>query len=159
MKIDLSKTDNILNEHSETNGSLIPILQKIQGVYGYIPEESVKVISKELKITKAEIYGVVTFYTQFRLDPIGKNTIKICHGTACHVGGANVLDELIKNKLGINIGETTKNGLFTVLSVACLGCCSLAPAIMINNKIYGKLNNEKFSKIIDGYIQKEKGEK
>jgi len=159
MKINLKYTEDILNDYSSKKGALIPVLQKTQDIYGYIPQESIKKISKELNLSEAEIYGVATFYTQFRLTPVGKYIIKICHGTACHVGGANVLDELIKSKLKINIGETTKDGIFTILSVACLGCCSLAPAVMIGDKTYGKLTNEKFSKLIDEYSNKAKGSK
>lgn len=156
MKIDVSIAENIIKKFTNKPGALIPILQNIQNDYGYLPQEVINKISEKLNITTAEIYGVATFYTQFRLNPIGKHTIKVCHGTACHVGGANILDEMLKNKLGINFGETTKDGMFTVLPVACLGCCSLAPAVMINNKTYGKLNNDKLSKIIDSYINKEK---
>ena len=144
--------DKIINEYSNTKGALIPILQKTQGIYGFLPKQAIKSIANSLHLTYAEVYGVTTFYTQFRLNPVGKHIIKVCHGTACHVSGANILDEMLKAKLGISVGETTKDGLFTILSVACLGCCSLAPVVMINEKTYGKLNNDKFSKIIDQYI-------
>ncbi len=153
--IELKEINNILKEYSNMKGTLIPILQKSQEKYGYLPKKIMEKISEELKIPLSEIYGVATFYAQFRLTPIGKYIVRVCHGTACHVGGANILDEMLKSKLGIAIGETTKDGLFTVISVACLGCCSLAPVVMINNKTYGKLNNEKFSKIIDEIIKDE----
>ena len=146
----------ILNEAKKKKGSLIPVLQKTQAINGYLSEELIEMIASELKMTLAEVYGVATFYTQFRLTPVGKYIIKICHGTACHVGGANSIDDSLKSKLGIGIGETTKDGLFTILSVACLGCCSLAPVIMINDKTYGKLTNEKLGKILDKYVEAEK---
>jgi len=156
MKIDLLKLNDIIDKYSDKKGTLIPILQKTQDIYGYLPEEAMNKIAEKLNLTPAEVFGVATFYTQFRLTPVGKYIIKICHGTACHVGGANIIDETLKTKLGISIGETTDDGLFTILSVACLGCCSLAPVIMINDKTYGKLNGNKLSKIIDDYKVKEK---
>ncbi|MCK4799068.1 MAG: NADH-quinone oxidoreductase subunit NuoE [Spirochaetes bacterium] len=158
MKIDLSKLNKVITKYSTTKGTLIPILQETQKIYGFLPKEVMENIANSLNLTTAEVYGVATFYTQFHLRPVGKHVIKVCHGTACHVGGANILDEMLKSKLGISIGETTKDELFTIFSVACLGCCSLAPVVMINNKTYGKLTNEKFSKIIDQYIALENKE-
>jgi len=146
---------NILDKYKDIKGTLIPILQEVQKEYGYLSEENIGIISGSLNIPQSEIYGVATFYTQFKLTPSGKYIIKVCHGTACHVGGANILDEMLKSVLGISIGETTEDGLFTVQSVACLGCCSLAPVVMINDTTYGKLNNEKLSKIIEEYKNKE----
>ena len=156
MKVGLTSVDDIFNEAKGKDGSLIPVLQKIQEINGYLSEEIIERIASELKLTIAEVYGVATFYTQFRLTPVGKYIIKICHGTACHVGGANSIDDSLKSKLGISIGETTNDGLFTILSVACLGCCSLAPVIMINDKTYGKLTNERLGKVLDKYIDAEK---
>ena len=158
MKIDLSKLNKVITKYSTTKGTLIPILQETQKIYGFLPKKVMENIANSLNLTTAEVYGVATFYTQFHLRPVGKHVIKVCHGTACHVGGANILDEMLKSKLGISIGETTKDELFTIFSVACLGCCSLAPVVMINNKTYGKLTNEKFSKIIDQYIALENKE-
>jgi NADH-quinone oxidoreductase subunit E len=154
MNIDISRIDDILMKYQGKRGALIPLLQNVQDIYGYLPKEALIEISKRLKVTMSDIYGVATFYTQFRLSPTGKYIIKVCHGTACHVGGANILDEMFKNKLGISFNETTSDGLFTILSVACLGCCSLAPVVMINDETYGKLTGEKFSRIIDDYISK-----
>jgi NADH-quinone oxidoreductase subunit E len=155
LSTDLSKINNILAEYSNLKGALIPVLQHAQDAYGYLPKEVMEKIAENNKISVAEVYGVATFYTQFRLKPMGKYIIKICHGTACHVGGANVLDEMIRAKLNISFGETTPDGMFTVMSVACLGCCSLAPAVMIGDNVYGKLDNDKFSKVIDQYLNTE----
>ena len=139
----------ILEQYQSKDGALIPILQKTQDLLGYLSEDAMDTIASALNLSKAEVYGVATFYTQFRFTPIGKFTIKVCHGTACHVGGANIIDSTLESQLGIQVGETTSDGLFTILPVACLGCCSLAPVIMINDKTYGKLNSEKLIKVID----------
>jgi NADH-quinone oxidoreductase subunit E len=143
--------ENILNRHTGSKGELIPILQETQQFFGYLSEENMKSIAEYLKISGSDVYGVATFFAQFRFAPVGKNVIKICHGTACHVGGVKILDAMLKNKLDINPGETTQDGLFSIQQVACLGCCSLAPVVMINDTTYGKLTNEKLSKIIDTY--------
>lgn len=151
--------DKILDDYSGKNGALIPILQKTQQKIGFLSESSMKYISDKLNMSPAEIYGVATFYKQFRFTPMGKNVIKVCHGTACHVGGAKILDAMLENKIGIKAGETTEDGLFTIEPVACLGCCSLAPVVMINDKTYGKLTGEKLNSIIDQYKEAEdKGE-
>ncbi|HPO50687.1 MAG TPA: NADH-quinone oxidoreductase subunit NuoE, partial [Spirochaetota bacterium] len=124
--------------------------------FGYLSNESMKEIADALGISSAEVYGVATFYAQFRFTPVGKHIIKVCHGTACHVGGVKILDAMLKSKLGIDAGETTKDGIFSIQQVACLGCCSLAPVVMIGNTTYGQLTNDKFSKIIDSYYEAEK---
>lgn len=147
--------DKLIESYKNVKGFLIPLLQKVQELIGYLPEEAMTQIATAMNTSPAEIYGVATFYKQFRFTPMGKYVIKVCHGTACHVGGANILDTMLENKLGIKVGETTKDGLFSILSVACLGCCSLAPVIMINEETYGHLNGDKLSKIIDSYIAKE----
>ncbi|HOV15853.1 MAG TPA: NADH-quinone oxidoreductase subunit NuoE [Spirochaetota bacterium] len=150
------KITKILNEYSGKKGSLIPILQKTQEAYGYLSNENMKDIADGLGMSAAEVYGVATFYTQFRFTPVGKHIIKVCHGTACHVGGVKILDAMLKSKIGIDPGETTKDGIFSIQQVACLGCCSLAPVVMIGDTTYGQLTNDKFSKIIDNYYQAEK---
>ncbi|MBA7581095.1 hypothetical protein ES708_22995 [subsurface metagenome] len=137
----------------KNNGALIPLLQSAQESYGYIPEIAVHYISEVLQIPAAEIYGVITFYSQFRTKPLGKYIIKICQGTACHVNGARLILNALKNELGIGIGETTECGRFTLQSVACLGCCSLSPVMMINNKTYGSLSREKTMKILNQYMK------
>ncbi len=135
----------------KTKGSLIPLLQSAQDTYGYIPEKVIHYISEIVGIPAAEIYGVITFYAQFRLKPLGKYVIRICEGTACHVNGAKDLLKTLQAELGISVGETTEDGLFSLQSVACLGCCSLAPVVMINEDTYGSLTSDKVRKIIREY--------
>ncbi len=133
------------------NGALIPLLQSAQNSYGYIPEIAIHYISEILGVPSAEIYGVITFYSQFHTKPLGKYVIKICEGTACYVNSARQILKMLKNELRISVGETTDCGLFTLQSVACLGCCSLSPVIMINNKTYGRLTPEKVNTILKQY--------
>lgn len=143
---------DLLTKHKE-NGALIPLLQSAQESYGYIPEIAIHYISEILGVAAADIYGVITFYSQFRTKPLGKYRIKICEGTACHVNGARRILTTLKNELGISVGETSENGLFTLQSVACLGCCSLSPVMMINDKTYGSLTPEKVQKILSEYMK------
>ena len=128
--------------------SLIPLLQKTQEIFGYLPREALEEISKYLKLPLSRVYGVATFYAQFRFEPLGKYVIKICHGTACHVNGAVNISQAITEEVGVEEGQTTEDGLITLERVACLGCCSLAPVIMINEKVFGKLTPEKVRKLI-----------
>lgn len=144
-KIDLLKKE-------DKKGSLIPLLQSAQETYGYIPESSIHYISEIIGIPAAEIYGVITFYAQFRLRPLGENIIKICQGTACHVNGAKNILNTIKNELGIDVDETTEDGKFSLVSVSCIGCCSLAPVMMINQETYGRLTQKKIAKILKEYM-------
>ena len=135
----------------KTKGSLIPLLQSAQDTYGYVPEKAIHYISELVDIPAAEIYGVITFYTQFRLKPLGKYVIKICEGTACHVNGAKDLLKTLQTELGISVGETSADGLFSLQSVACLGCCSLSPVVMIDEDTHGRLTPDKIRKIIREY--------
>ncbi len=145
-EIDHFKRDLI--DKKKQDGSLIPLLQSAQDTYGYIPERAIYYISELVGIPAAEIYGVITFYSQFRLKPLGKNIIRICEGTACHVNGAKSILSILQNELGISVGETSDDGLYTLQSVACLGCCSLAPVIMINDETHGNLTTASLTKII-----------
>jgi len=135
-------------------GSLIPLLQSAQDSYGYVPEKVINYISEFAGVPAAEIYGVVTFYSQFRLKPLGKYIVKVCEGTACHVNGAKSIVDMLLNELGIGVGETTDDGMFSVLSVACLGCCSLAPVMMINEETHGSLTPDKVRKVLKEYRNK-----
>ncbi len=133
-------------------GGLIKQLQDAQVKFGYVSKNEVKRISQEFNIAESEIYGVITFYSQFRLKPLGKHTIKVCRGTACHVSGSLELVTEVRKLLGLLDGEdTTKDLRFTLEEVACLGCCSLAPAVMINKDVFGKVNRDKLSKILESY--------
>lgn len=129
-------------------GALIPLLQSAQNTYGYVSEKAIDHISHVTGIPAAEIYGVVTFYAQFRTRPLGKNVIKICNGTACHVNGARDVYDTIEDELQITYDETTDDGNFSLLSVACLGCCSLAPVMTINGETHGRLESNKVRKVI-----------
>ncbi|MFH1197284.1 MAG: NADH-quinone oxidoreductase subunit NuoE [bacterium] len=148
------KIDLVNKRHQ--HGSLIPLLQSAQDSYGYIPEKVIFYISELVGIPAADIYGVITFYAQFRLKPLGKNLVRICEGTACHVNGAKSILSVLQDELGISVGETTDDGIFSLQSVACLGCCSLAPVIMINGDTHGNLTMDKIKKIIKKYKTEEK---
>ena len=146
--MDISKTDKIVKDYKDKEGALIAVLQEVQEAYGYLPKETLERIARARKISPATLYGIVTFYSQFNLTPRGKYIIKVCHGTACHVTGAERITEAISDALGIKEKETTQDGKFTLEKVACLGCCSLAPCMMINKKVYGKLTADKAKKIV-----------
>lgn len=146
--IDLSKMDELLARYKDVKGNLIPILQETQEIYGYLPIEAMDKISDETDNKKASIFGVATFYQQFRLNPTGKYLILQCQGTACHVNGSKEVSKAISAELGIKPGETTEDKLFTIEDVACLGCCSLAPVIMINDDTYGNLTPDEAVKIV-----------
>lgn len=147
-KIDLKQIEGVLDELAKVKGSLITILQKTQDIYGYLPKDAIIYISERTGIAESEIMGVATFYTQFRLTPVGKYLIMLCQGTACHVNSSELILQTIKDELGIEDGETTEDGLFSLKCVACLGCCSLSPVMMINESTYGSLTPEKTKKIL-----------
>lgn len=147
-KINLELINPVLDELAQVKGSLITILQKTQDIYGYLPKDAIVYISQRTGIAESEIMGVATFYTQFRLTPVGKYLIMLCQGTACHVNSSELILQTIKDELGIDDGETTEDGLFSLKCVACLGCCSLSPVMMINEDTYGSLTPEKTKKIL-----------
>jgi NADH-quinone oxidoreductase subunit E len=145
-KLDI-KTMNFAGEE----GKLIPALQRVQIEDGFISRERMREIQRESGVPLAQIYGVATFYSQFRLHPVGKHIVRVCHGTACHVSGAKSITETLEDSLGIATGETTPDKLFTLEMVSCLGCCSLAPVIMIDNSTYGNLTPAEVKKIVKKY--------
>jgi NADH-quinone oxidoreductase subunit E len=145
----------LLDEWKGIKGNVIPLLQKTQDLFGYLPQESMRQIARVTGKTPAEIYGVATFYAQFRFTPMGKHLMKVCHGTACHVQGADTLDTVIEQRLGVAPGNTTGDGGFTVERVACLGCCSLAPVVMIDGEVYGRLTGDKVGKIVSAVGRKQ----
>lgn len=141
----------MLDSYKDIKGALIPILQDTQAIYGYLPEAAMKKIAETLRIPFSEVFGVATFYSQFRLKPRGKYVIRACSGTACHVrGGPRVLDT-IEEEIGIKSGETTDDLQFTIEPVACLGACGLAPVMMVNDESFGRLNKDKAKKILKQY--------
>ncbi|MBE6783171.1 MAG: NADH-quinone oxidoreductase subunit NuoE [Ruminococcaceae bacterium] len=149
VKSDLSLIDEVLEKYKKIPGSLITILQKAQEIYGFLPTDVIYHIAEETGSTPAKVMGVATFYTQFRFRPVGRYLIMLCQGTACHVNGSEKIAKTIKDELGISDGETTDDGLFTLKNVACLGCCSLSPVMMINEETYGSLTPEKVRKILN----------
>lgn len=148
----VAEFNSLLEKNKGNGGNIMEVLQKTQGIFGYIPEESVKLISDALALAESDIYGIITFYSQFSLTPKAKYNIDVCLGTACFVLGANDIMEKILAKLGVRVGEMTKDGKWIVTSCRCLGCCGLAPAITINGEVYGKLKVEDVDKIIDSYV-------
>lgn len=147
-QVDLSLLDPILDKYKDVKGSVITILQKTQEIYGYLPPSAISHIARVTKVKEAKLFGVATFYTQFRLTPVGKHLIMLCQGTACHVNGADIIEKAIEEELKIKNGETTQDKLFTLFNVACLGCCSLAPVMMIDGETHAKLTPEKTVKIL-----------
>lgn len=157
-KVDLTLIDPVIKELKGQKGSIIIMLQRTQDIYGYLPLEALQYIADETGNKRARIYGIATFYAQFRLTPVGKYLILQCKGTACHVNGADLIQEALEERLGIKSGETTPDGIFTLETAACLGCCSLAPVMLINGEAYGSLTPEKTKKIIDEIYKSEVGE-
>lgn len=149
---DLAKAEQILAELSPVDpGDLIPLLQRLQDAYGYLPKEVLAEVSERTNIPLSRMYGVITFYTQFSTTPRGRHTIRCCSGTACHVRGAKGVAEAILQELGIEAGGTTEDGRFTFENVACLGTCFLAPAVMVDDEYFGQLTPAKARDAIKNY--------
>lgn len=157
-KINTALLEPTLEKYASVPGSLITILQSAQEIYGYLPVEIILHISRRTGIKVTKIMGVATFYSQFRLKPVGKYLIMLCQGTACHVNGSLQIEKAVNEYLGIKDGETTEDGLFTLKNVACLGCCSLSPVMMINDETYGSLTPEKAIAVFKELQEKAKEE-
>jgi NADH:ubiquinone oxidoreductase subunit E len=151
LKEKMEKLEHLLIEHKIQQGALMPVLHETQELFGYIPEEAQKRISEVLNIPLAEIYGVATFYSRFTLKPRGKNTISVCLGTACYVKDAQGVLDKLKEELKVAAGDTTADNKFTLEATRCLGCCGLAPVMMINEDVYGKLEPQDISDILKKY--------
>ena len=147
----LEKLQAVIEESRTTPGCLMHILQEAQGSYGYLPLPVQKTIAEGLGISLAEVYGVVTFYSQFSLQPKGKYRVSICLGTACYVKGSDKILAEVEKELGIKCGECTADGMFSIDSCRCVGACGLAPVMMINEDVHGKLTPEMVKGILDGY--------
>ncbi len=147
---------NVIEKHKEQPGGLMPVLQEAQAIYGYLPIEVQKIIADGLNTSLSDVYGVATFYSQFSLVPKGENQISVCLGTACYVKGADKILEAIENRLGIKAGECTEDGLFSLDSTRCVGACGLAPVMMINDEVYGKLTVDQIDGILAKYTAKKK---
>ncbi len=145
------KLMEVINRYKGTDGALIPVLHEAQDIYGYLPIEVQAIISKHLDITMAEIYGVVTFYTQFTTQPKGKYKIGICLGTACYVKGSGDILNKIKEKLGIQEGECSPDGKYSIDATRCIGACGLAPVMTVNDDVYGKLTVDDLDDIFAKY--------
>ncbi len=143
--------DEILEKYKGMDGALIPVLQETQNVHGYLSKEVIKYISAKMNIPVSQIYGVVTFYAQFHLNPRGKNVVRVCQGTACHVRGAKAILKALEDHLGISAGETTPDLSFTLETVACIGACGLAPVMMVNDDTHGRLTPELIPEILAKY--------
>ncbi|MEA1886932.1 MAG: NADH-quinone oxidoreductase subunit NuoE [Bacteroidota bacterium] len=144
----------IFSSFSGSADELIPVLQAVQNEFGYLSEESMSEIARFIRVPKSKVYGVATFYAQFRFTPIGKTHITVCRGTACHVRGSGRILENIENLLGIHSGEVTEDLRYSVETVACIGACGIAPCVMVNNKVNAKMTPNKVRDII--YKDKEK---
>lgn len=146
-----AKLNKVIEDYKDISGALMLILQEAQEIFGYLPIEVQKVIADSLNIPLAEVYGVVTFYSQFRLNPVGKNVISVCLGTACYVKGAQKLVDAISNDLNIQVGETSKDGNFTLEATRCIGACGLAPVLTVNEDVYGRLTEADIKNILAKY--------
>lgn len=142
---------DLIAEYQGVKGALMPILQKAQGIYGYLPIEVQKIIAEQLDIPLEEVYGVVSFYSQFTLNPKGKYAISVCLGTACYVKGSQTILDKLSEKLGIKPGGITSDGKFSLEATRCLGACGLAPAMVINGEVYGRLKVEDLDRILAKY--------
>jgi len=142
-KADLKRIDRIVADYRKQRWSLIPLLQAIQEALGYIPPEAIPRIAEALGLFPSQVQGVITFYTQLYTEPRGKNIVRVCRGTACHVRGGKTILKLVKRQLGVEEGETTPDMEYTLETVACIGVCALAPNMVVNNKIYGNMNPKK----------------
>ena len=141
----------VINDLRDTSGCLMPIMQAAQDIYGYLPYEVQKIISDELGVPVEKVYGVATFYAQFNLNPKGENTVSVCLGTACYVKGSGLVLEEIEKQLGIGDGECTSDGKFSLDTCRCVGACGLAPVMLVNEDVYGKVTPDQVKGILDKY--------
>ena len=149
--LDLSRLDEVLSKYRGAEGALIPLLQELQEIYGYLPEELLKSVGARLHIPLSRIYGVVTFYAQFYTTPRGRYTVRVCRGTACHVRGGKYILKAVQHYLGVEENETTPDSKFTFETVACLGACALSPVLLVNKNYYGKLTPAKVEQVLKQY--------
>ena len=157
MSVDTQVIDAILKEKGTGAEQAIPILQGIQEHFRFLPMEALEYVSEHTEITPSQLYGVATFYSQFRLAPVGETIIKVCHGTACHVGGAATLTETLENRLGIADRETTGDMKYTLESVACVGCCSLAPVVVFGTDTLGKMTPKRLADVLETHRSRKAG--
>lgn len=151
--LDYRGVDEILAKRGGSISSCLQILQDLQAKFGFLPAAALEYVVANSEISAKQIYGVATFYGQFRFNPIGRFLIKVCHGTACHVNGAETVSMAVQRELGISDQQTSSDGLFTLECVACLGCCSLAPVMMVNETVHGRLTSAKIKSVLKKYRQ------
>ncbi|MDF2942979.1 MAG: dehydrogenase (ubiquinone) 24 kDa subunit [Herbinix sp.] len=142
----------IISDHKDDKGALMPILQKAQEIYGYLPIEVQTIISDEMNVPLEKIYGIVTFYSQFSLNPKGKYNVSVCLGTACYVKGSGDISSKLQEMLGVSDGSCTKDGKFSLESCRCIGACGLAPVMTVNDDVYGKLSVDDLEGILAKYV-------
>ena len=142
----------VIEKYKDAEGALIPVLHEAQEIYGYLPKEVQQRISEGLDIPMAEIYGVVTFYTQFSIYPKGQYRVAVCLGTACYVKGSGDIIDKIKQKLGIDVGQCTDDGKFSLDATRCIGACGLAPVLTVNDEVYGRLTVDDVDEILAKYM-------
>jgi len=146
-----------IEENRETPGPLIQVLHKAQEIFGYLPAEVQYFVARELNVSYSKVYGVVTFYNFFRTEPIGDHIINVCLGTACHVKGAQEIIKALIKELGLKVGGTTKDRFFTLSTARCFGACGLAPVMLIDNEVYGRLNPQKAVQIMQQFRRENQG--
>lgn len=147
--------ESFIDSLEDKTSSLIQVLHKAQNIFGYLPRDVQLFVARKLGVSGAEVFGVVSFYSYFTTEPRGEHTISVCMGTACFVKGADSLMESLEDKLSINSGETTKDGLFTLKGVRCIGACGLAPVVMVDDKVYGRVEGHDLDEILSNYSKKE----
>ena len=150
-KVNLKRIDGIIADYRRQRWGLIPLLHRIQEVAGYIPPELIPRIARGMSLFPSQVQGVISFYTNFYTEPRGKNVVRVCRGTACHVRGSKTILKLVKQELGIEEGETTPDFEYSLETVACIGCCALAPNIVVGSNIYGHLNPKRLTSILGHY--------
>ncbi len=149
--MDLARLDNILSRYEGEPYDLIPVLQDMQDEFGYLPQDEVKEVARRLNVPLTQIYSVATFYKMFSLTPKGKHQLKVCLGTTCHLKGGPRLVDSVSSRLGVEVGYTSKDGLFSLETVGCLGSCAQAPVMMVDDKYYARVTVDKVPKILKLY--------
>ena len=147
-KVNLDQVEKVVTEYSQKRWPLIPLVQKIQSELGYIPPQSIPIIARALKLFPSQVQGVISFYEQLHIRPRGKNIVRVCRGTACHVRGGKTILKLAKQNLGIEEGETTPDMEYTLETVACIGVCALAPNVVIGDRVFGHMNPKKIEQLM-----------
>ena len=146
-EVDLARINAIVSDYSEQKWAMIPLLQEIQGEFGYIPPQSIRLIARSLGLFASQVQGVISFYTQLYTQPRGKKVVRVCRGTACHVRGGKMILKLVKQHLDIDEGETTPDMEYTLETVACIGVCALAPNIVVGDHVHGHMNPKKLQQL------------